>query len=148
MTTIVYGNFHHSLDDKNRVRIPSKIKDAFSATLFLVPGRTGCLYLVAEDKIEAFVSKFINTDPFSDDDINDISTAFFSATEELKEDAQGRILLKDSIKKIAGINKDIVFVGKGNYAEIWPAEEYDRKFGVLNPTKISDMLAQLKNRGN
>ena len=44
--------------------------------------------------------------------------------------------------------KEIVFVAKGTYVEVWPTTEYDRKFGALNPDRISQMLAALKNRGN
>lgn len=148
MAKLVYGSYRHTLDEKNRVRIPAKIRDALNTTLFLVPGRTGCLYIVTEDEMPTFVSKFTSADPFEDSELNDMATAFMSAVDELKEDPQGRVLLKEGIKQIAGIEKEIVFVAKGTYVEVWPTAEYDRKFGALNPDRISQMLAALKNRGN
>ncbi|MCQ2409206.1 MAG: hypothetical protein MJ068_01525 [Clostridia bacterium] len=143
------GIYRHTLDEKNRVRIPSKYKDAFCSVMYVAPGRTGCLYLFpGEDQLRKYASKFINEDVYSDDEMNDISTAFWSAVDEIKEDQQGRILIRDDVKKIAGISKDIVFVGRLDFVEVWPADVYDRKQGPLNPERISNMLAQLKNRGN
>lgn len=147
MAKVLIGKYRHTLDEKNRVRIPTKFKEGLSSTIYLLPGRTGCLYIIPEENFEKLAHKFTDVDIFSDDEINDVATMYFSAASEIKEDAQGRILLNDQVKSIAGIDKEIDFVGRNDYVEIWPAEEYDKKFGTLNPTKISKMLSDLKSRG-
>lgn len=143
------GAYRHTLDEKNRVRIPSKFKDVFNSVMYIAPGRTGALYLFpGEEELRKHASKFLDGDVYADDDFNDMSTLFWSSVEELRTDQQGRILIRDEVKKIAGISKDIVFVGRSDFFEIWPTEAYERKLGSLNPEKVSNMLAMLKNRGN
>ena len=49
---------------------------------------------------------------------------FFSSIFSAEEDAQGRVVLPAMLKKMAGIQKDIVTVGRGKRLEIWAAEKY------------------------
>ncbi len=147
MAKYMLGQFRHSLDEKNRVRIPAKFREGLGHPSYIIPGRAGCLYIVAEDNFESFISRFANSDAFLDDTTNDVATAFMMAGDELSEDAQGRVLFTKAIKEIASINKDVVFVGKATYVEVWAAETFDAKFGVLNPDKISKMLESLRKQG-
>ena len=65
----------------------------------------------------------------------------------VEEDAQGRVRLSKELAKTAGIDKEVVFVGKVTYLEIWPAEVWDERFSVLNPDNLNRMLEKLKNLG-
>ena len=49
---------------------------------------------------------------------------FFSSIFSAEEDAQGRVVLPLMLKKMAGIQKDIVTLGRGKRLEIWAAERY------------------------
>jgi MraZ protein len=49
---------------------------------------------------------------------------FFSSIFSAEEDAQGRVVLPLMLKKMAGIQKDIVTIGRGKRLEIWAAEKY------------------------
>ena len=52
------------------------------------------------------------------------STLFFASIFSAEEDAQGRVVLPATLKKMAGIQKDIITLGRGNRLEIWAAERY------------------------
>jgi MraZ protein len=49
---------------------------------------------------------------------------FFSSIFSAEEDAQGRVVLPTMLKRMAGIQKDIVTIGRGKRLEIWAAEKY------------------------
>ena len=49
---------------------------------------------------------------------------FFASIFSAEEDSQGRVVLPASLKKMAGIQKDIVTLGRGKRLEIWAAEKY------------------------
>ena len=51
-------------------------------------------------------------------------TLFFGSIFSAEEDAQGRVVLPAPLKKMAGITKDIVTLGRGKRLEIWAAEKY------------------------
>ena len=55
---------------------------------------------------------------------NQASAMFFSSIFSAEEDAQGRVVLPAMLKKIAGIQKDIITIGRGKRLEIWSAERY------------------------
>lgn len=82
-----------------------------------------------------------------DTDAQNPTTFLLSHTYEVKEDGQGRITLPSDLKKMAQIDKDLVFVGKFDYAEIWAAETWERKFSVLEKGNLSAMIAKLKSYG-
>ncbi len=47
------------------------------------------------------------------------STALLGTSEILKADAEGRVVLTDTIKAYAGITSEVVFVGQGHKFQIW-----------------------------
>ena len=44
------GEYNHSLDDKNRIKIPAKFRDELKDSFVLTKGLDGCLYLFAIDE--------------------------------------------------------------------------------------------------
>ena len=52
------------------------------------------------------------------------SALFFGSIFSAEEDAQGRVVLPASLKRMAGITKDVVTLGRGRRLEIWSAERY------------------------
>lgn len=142
----VLGNVRHQLDDKNRMRVPAKFREGLGSSLVMLPGRTGCLYIVPETNIDTMYDKY-ESDMYFDDAGSDFTTTIFGNAIDLVEDSQGRVTLDKNVKEKYGIKKEIVFVGKVKYLEVWPAESWDARYGVLDPDKLSKMLENLKKRG-
>ncbi|MEG1663377.1 MAG: hypothetical protein RR338_05260 [Clostridia bacterium] len=154
MPKFMLGSVRHNLDDKNRMRIPAIYREGIGASPYILPStRTGCLYIVPEEKFESIYMQLDSGDLFNDSEKNDKSTRVSYLSYCLKEDNQGRVTLSDAIANEIGIKKsditkEIVFVGKGSYIELWSGEAWDARFKVLNPVAINDMLDSLKKRGN
>ncbi len=147
MAKFLLGNVRHQLDDKGRMRIPAKFRKGLGDTSYIIPGRAGCLFIVPEDKFLETVTPLVEANAFANTDANDLVTRILGNGDELEEDAQGRVRLSRELAKAVGIEKEIVFVGKVNYLEIWPAEAWDARYSVLNPDNLSKMLEKLKNLG-
>lgn len=120
------GVFEHQLDEKNRMRIPSKFKkelmgeDGKRAYSFF-RGMNRCICVMADEELDETLGAI------SEEGISETSTAsrsFFGSIFSADEDAQGRVVLPASLKKMAGIQKDIVTLGCGKRLEIWAAERY------------------------
>ncbi|MEM7693945.1 MAG: division/cell wall cluster transcriptional repressor MraZ [Pseudomonadota bacterium] len=68
-----------------------------------------------------------------------MSTALYGASEIIKIDSEGRVMLTDTIRAITGIEKAVTFVGLGYKFQIWHpdhfvthrAEAQKRAFGAL-----------------
>lgn len=122
------GESVHSLDAKGRAVVPRRLLDSISKKaerkrLFFTLGVDGCLFLFTEPqfrKIEADLSPFL----FGNKNARRFQRLFFSTVHPVEPDGQSRILVPDSLKKLAGIQKDVVFVGCGNRIEVWAAETW------------------------
>lgn len=120
------GVFEHQLDDKNRLRIPSKFKKELTGehgekTYSFFRGMHQCICVMADDLLDDTISSL------SEEGISETSpasTLFFGSIFSAEEDAQGRVVLPSALRKMAGIKKDIVTLGRGKRLEIWAAERY------------------------
>ena len=120
------GMFEHQVDDKNRLRIPSKFKKELSGengekSYSFFRGMNRCICVMADDVLDESISS-IAEEGISES--NKASMMLFGSIFSAEEDAQGRVTLPTMLKKIAGIQKDVVTVGRGKRLEIWAAERY------------------------
>lgn len=120
------GLFEHQLDDKNRLRIPSRFKKELTGehgekTYSFFRGMNRCICVMEDELLDEKIAAF------ADEGISEASkasTMFFGNIFPAEEDAQGRVVLPTVLKKMAGIKKDIVTLGRGKRLEIWAAERY------------------------
>ncbi len=120
------GVFEHQLDDKNRLRIPSKFKKELTGehgekTYSFFRGMNNCICVMADELLDETIS-VLAEEGISES--SEASTLFFGNIFSAEEDAQGRVVLPTVLKKMAGITKNIITLGKGKRLEIWSAEKY------------------------
>lgn len=120
------GVIEHSLDDKNRIRIPSKFKKELTGengekSYSFFRGMNKCICVMPNDALDEKL-KWIAEEGISKS--SDGAMMLFGTIFEAEEDAQGRVVLPAMLKKMAGIEKDVVTCGRGSRLEIWSAERY------------------------
>ena len=137
------GEYHHQIDEKGRIRIPAKLKDALGANPVITRGSDGCLFVFTKEKAdEIFYSNF---------DSNDLTSSartrakryIASSSDVLEEDKQGRVLLSPSLIKLAGITKNIVTIGAYDRVEIWSEERWNAYIGD-SETDFDECLKSLE----
>lgn len=126
MSTSFRGAYEHQLDDKNRLRIPSKFRKELlgeygEKTYSFLRGLNGCIYVLPDETLERILAK-LNDKKLTNDSKG--SLMFYSNIFSAEEDAQGRVVLPTKLKLVAKIQKDIITVGRGERLEIWAAEKY------------------------
>ena len=120
------GVFEHQLDDKNRLRIPSRFKKELTGehgekTYSFFRGVNNSICVMADDDLDDLISSL------ADEGVAETSVGsrlFFGSIFSAEEDPQGRVVLPSALKKMAGITKDVVTLGRGKRLEIWAAERY------------------------
>ena len=121
----VTGSVEHALDGKNRIRIPKKLKDAFEGEkLFFVRYTGGCIAVYPRSALDERLEglKNIRSDNKT---LLRAKRAILSAIEEVEEDNQGRTTLSPEMRAYAGIDKNVLTIGMGDYLEIWAPERYN-----------------------
>lgn len=122
---LLMGEYHHQIDEKSRIRIPAKLKDALGESPVILKGTDGCLFVYSQESMNAmFNSKFANND-FTQADKTRALRLLTSSTIITEEDKQGRILLPQNLIKHAGIVKNIVTIGAFDRVEIWSEERWN-----------------------
>jgi MraZ protein len=53
-------------------------------------------------------------------------------------DSNGRILIPQNLRELAGLKDKVVFVGAGNHFEIWSEELWQKQQELLNDTQTND----------
>jgi len=122
--SMLFGTYFHQTDVKGRVRIPPKFKDALGQVM-VTKGSDGCLFLFSSHEFKTQLGQKLSTTDLFDQTGNNQLRQVFSTAFELEEDAQGRVLLPKALRELAKIEKDIVFIGVGNRAELWAKEKWE-----------------------
>ena len=124
------GEYSHSLDSKNRIIVPAKLRDELGNKFFITKGLDGCLYAYPENEWKILEEKLKKL-PLTNKDARAFVRFFFSGACEVETDKQGRGLIPLNLKEYAGIEKDIVSIGALTRVEIWSKEKW-QEYNELN----------------
>jgi MraZ protein len=119
------GEFRNTLDDKGRVSLPARLRNALGDTmLVLTQGADDCLWLYPPGGWKT-LSRVVmdSTSPFSARS-RIIRRRIIGPAQELEIDKAGRIAVPQSLRDFAGLARDCVILGLVDYIEIWDAERY------------------------
>ena len=116
---MLLGEHAHTLDEKNRLTLPAKLRDSFADGVVVTRGMDGCLSAYPRAEWERLAqSRLAPLDPLSWEGRR-MSRYFFSGATEGELDRQGRIVIPASLAASAGLGRDVVIAGVGDRLEIW-----------------------------
>ncbi|MDF2945882.1 MAG: cell division/cell wall cluster transcriptional repressor MraZ [Bacillales bacterium] len=112
------GEFHHSIDTKGRVIVPSKFREELGETFVVTRGLDQCIFIypmnewnILEQKLKAL--------SLTKKDARAFTRFFFSGATECEVDKQGRINIATPLINYASLEKECVVIGVSNRIEIW-----------------------------
>jgi MraZ protein len=113
MATVDY--FERKLDEKRRLTIPPELRGKFLSGAVVTRGFGKYLHLYPKDVWDNLVEPRLAGD-ILDERIADLNVQFRMGKVELQpDDKQGRITLEQHLLEYAGIDRDIIAVGVGQY---------------------------------
>lgn len=119
------GEYHHNIDEKNRLVIPSQFRSSLGETFIITRGFEKCLYIYTQDEWKKIVDK-LSSLPFTKKDARVVIRSFFSAAANCNLDRQGRINITSQQLVHAGIEKECVIIGANERIEVWSKELWDK----------------------
>ena len=137
------GEYHHSIDSKGRIIIPSKFREELGSSFIVTRGIENCLFVYSIDNWNKICDK-LNSLPFTRKDARNFIRFFMSGATEVELDNQGRVNISSVLVNYANLVKDCVVIGTGDRLEIWAMESWNDFF---NSTKdsMSDIAENLFN---
>ena len=120
------GEFQHSIDDKGRIKLPAKLKDAFDDGAVITERLDGSLGLYPLAAFEEIARRFAEMDEF-DPNQRKMREDVGSSSEVVTMDKGGRIVIPSRMRDITGIENDVYINGNFTYLTIWPKESWEER---------------------
>jgi MraZ protein len=115
---MLLGEHEHTVDDKNRLTLPAKFREAFVDGVVLTRGMDGCLYAYTREQWDELAAEIAGLHPLSPEG-RTMKRFFFSAAAVDEPDRQGRITIPPALAEHAGLGRDVVVAGVYDHVEIW-----------------------------
>ena len=138
---MLMGEFHHNLDDKNRIIIPSRLREELGESIIITRGLEDCLFIYSENEWSKVVSK-LKSLPFTKKDARSFTRMFLSGATNEEFDKQGRIKIALPLLEFADIKKKFVINGVNDRLEIWDKDKWDSFMNVASES-LSDLADHL-----
>lgn len=122
---MLIGEFHHNLDEKNRLVIPSKLANSLGEEVIVTRGFDACLMVYPLKKWDEVISKFSEL-TITKSDTRKFMRILLSSATSCKFDSQKRICIPNILKNYAGIDKETTILGLDDHLEIWSSSAYDK----------------------
>jgi len=142
--TFYTGLFRHTLDDKNRLTIPSAWRYAHeeSDTFLATPHPDGYVAVLPPAEVEKLYEK-VAQKALTDRDAQDAFARFFSQTLSFNFDKQGRFGVSADLLAHAGIGKDAVLVGSLNQFKIWSPARWQKIETRTTGEHLGDLMRRI-----
>ena len=132
------GGYQHNIDAKGRLIFPIKLREALGEHFVIFKGLDNCINVYSQEKWAAFEQQLAAL-PSKARKVQ----RFFSANFECEPDAQGRILIPQTLREYAGLRKDVTVIGMIDHVEIWDSaawKAYNDSTDTEDVAAMMDML--------
>ena len=122
---MLLGEFRHTLDDKNRLAVPSKFKAVLKGGAVITKGLDECLFLYPMKTWQTLATKIAQL-PISQSKSRAFARMMLAGAMEVTLDGQGRVIVPDYLKEYAHLNKQVIVAGLYDRLEVWDGETWAR----------------------
>jgi MraZ protein len=124
---LLTGVFSRSIDEKLRVAIPRRLREALDGenqrTIYVAPGTDQSLALYTEDAFSRLADRMAQVSP-TRQDVRSFFRLFFARAQRVELDSQGRVRIPQELAEFAGLEKEVVLLGVQDHMEIWAADRW------------------------
>ncbi len=130
------GEFHHSLDEYGRLTLPAAYRALLPEDVFIVHGLDENLMVLPPQRFHVLyrqLQRLSLTDPKA----RQLRRLMFASAAQTKVDRAGRIRIPVELRERAGLEKDVVIVGVGDYFELWTPDAWKEQLRLLEDAEAN-----------
>ncbi len=138
------GEFEHTIDQKGRLAIPVKFRNALSDGAVVTRGLDGCLTVYPKKVWESLAARIAGL-PMTDPNARAFSRFMLSGAVDAEADKQGRVMLPAYLREHAGLKSNVVVAGLYDRVEIWDEAKWSsyNQEADANSSDIASRLSEL-----
>jgi MraZ protein len=138
------GEFRHTIDEKGRLAVPVKFREAFKKGAVVTRGLDQCLFVFPMAEWKKLAEKLANL-PLTQQDSRAFARLMLAGAMDLALDKQGRVILPEYLRSYAKVSRQAVVAGLYNRLEIWDERLWEayKKRTEEDSTGIAERMGQL-----
>ena len=130
------NQYQHSFDDKGRLTIPSKFRELPAEGAFVVQGLDRNLMVLPPAVFQIIYDRLMGMS-MTDPGARLLRRIILGNALQVVPDGASRILLSPNLKEFADLKENVVFVGQGDYFEIWSPELWKEQEVQVNDAETN-----------
>ena len=136
------GEYNHTIDAKGRLIIPAKFRELLGTEFVLTRGLDGCLFIYPVDEWKAFEQK-LRALPLTNKNARTFSRFFVAGAAMCELDRQGRVLVPQTLRELAGLEKDVVLTGNLDRIEVWSKDKWSENCDYDDMNEIAESMQDM-----
>jgi MraZ protein len=140
------GEYRYSLDDKNRLMIPARIRAEISGnSVVLTRGVENCLWLFTHEEWKKVVQSLIGSTSLFQEKARLMQRRIIAPAQETEIDRSGRIIIPTTLKEFAELRKECIILGIQSFIEIWDEQSY-LSYLQANENRFKEAAEEIGNK--
>lgn len=131
------GTYTPKLDDKGRLILPAKFREALAGGLVVTRTQERALAVYTKEAFEELMVP-VSSAPTTVKQVRDYQRMLAAGASFEVPDKQGRVTIPPILRKYAGLDRDVVVIGAGTRAEIWDEETW-AKYSEASEAGFSEL---------
>jgi len=141
---MLLGEHDHTLDDKNRLTLPAKLREQLGDEVVITRGLDGCLSVYSRAAFEVLAGRMGTLDPLNRE-TRTMQRYFFTGAPPVELDKAGRMVIPARLLESAGIQREVTVAGVYDHLEIWDRARWREQMREAEGS-AEDVAERLANR--
>lgn len=137
LNNYLMGTYNQSMDAKGRMSFPVKLREVIGEKFIVTKGIDGCLFVYDLDTFEEKAAK-IRSLPMAK--ARALQRSFMAWASVVEADKQGRILIPQALREVAGLDKEITVAGVSDRCEIWDKKRWEEYNAGVDDDELMETL--------
>lgn len=139
------GEYHHQIDDKGRLSVPTKFRTDLAKGAVVTRGLDSSLFLLPMEEWGKLAEKLAGL-PLGQANSRAFTRLMLAGAMDVNLDKQGRFIVPDYLRSYANLTKKVVIVGVNTRLELWDEERWEA-YRTQTEQEAGEIAEQLGNLG-
>lgn len=140
---MLIGEHWHTIDPKNRIMIPTKLRGELGAAFMITRGLDNCIYAYPMAEWQRFEERLAAL-PDTRSDARKFKRFFLSGATQVEMDKQGRVLIPANLVDYGKLINEVVTIGMQDKLEIWSKETWTQyQEQEIDMDEVAERMADL-----
>jgi len=119
------GEYNITIDDKGRLAVPVKFREALAVGAVVTRGLDTSLFLLPLEEWGKLADKIASL-PLGQSNSRAFARLMLAGAMDVKLDKQGRFIVPEYLRTYAGLKREVVLVGIQSRLEIWDKTAWEK----------------------